>query len=59
MTQDKGVKLATVTAAAVSATAAAGYYAYDQYKRRFPSYQQQLLLSQQVRPAKVLVVTPE
>lgn len=41
MTQDRSVKLASVTAA-VTATAAAGYYAYGQFNKRYPRYQQQL-----------------
>jgi hypothetical protein len=40
MTQDSSVKLASVTAA-VTATAAAGYYAYDQYSKRYPRLKQQ------------------
>lgn len=47
MVQDRSVKLAGVTAA-VTATAAAGYYAYDQYAKRYPRYQQQLALYQEV-----------
>lgn len=35
------MKLAGITAA-VTATAAAGYYAYDQYTKRYPKYQEQL-----------------
>ena len=56
MTQDRSVKLAGVTAA-LTATAAAGYYAYDQYSKRFPRYQGQLALYQEVSsvgPAIVL-----
>lgn len=39
--RDSRVKLAGI-AAAVTATAAAGYYAYDQYNKRYPRYQEQL-----------------
>lgn len=57
MTQDKSVKLASVTAA-LTATAAAGYYAYDQYSKRFPRYQEQLNVYQQVSIGPTGLVCP-
>jgi hypothetical protein len=41
--------------AAVTATAAAGYYAYNQYSKRFPRYQQQLEAFEQVGGPSVCV----
>lgn len=35
-------------AAAVTATAAAGYYVYDQYCKRYPKYQEQLAMYKEV-----------
>jgi hypothetical protein len=46
MTQDRSTVLSVT--AALSATAAAGYYAYNQYNKRFTSYQQQLEAFEQV-----------
>lgn len=48
MSRDSRVKLAGITAA-VTATAAAGYYAYDQYTKRYPRYQEQLDMYKEVR----------
>jgi hypothetical protein len=50
MSRDSRVKLAGITAA-VTATAAAGYYAYDQYTKRYPKYQEQLDMYKEVRAA--------
>lgn len=47
MTQDRSAVLGVT--AAMTATAAAGYYAYNQYSKRFPRYQQQLEVFEQVR----------
>lgn len=47
MSRDSRVKLAGITAA-VTATAAAGYYAYDQYTKRYPRYQEQLDMFKEV-----------
>lgn len=43
-------KIAGITAA-VAATAAAGYYVYDQYSKRYPRYQEQQALFKEVRPS--------
>lgn len=52
MSRDSRVKLAGITAA-VTATAAAGYYAYDQYTKRYPRYQEQLDMYKEVRAGAV------
>lgn len=46
----QGVKTLTTVTAAVTATAAAGLYAYDQYSKRYPRYQEQQALFSQVSP---------
>jgi hypothetical protein len=56
MTHDSSVKLASVTAA-VTATAAAGFYAYDQYSKRYPRLKQQWGLLQQVSVGPAILVT--
>jgi hypothetical protein len=45
--RDSRVKVVGVTAA-LTAAAAAGYYAYDQYTKRYPKYQEQLSLYKEV-----------
>lgn len=44
---DSRKKVAAITAA-VTGTAAAGYYVYDQFCRRYPKYQEQLALFDEV-----------
>jgi hypothetical protein len=53
MSRDSRMKLAGITAA-VTATAAAGYYAYDQYTKRYPKYQEQLDMYSEVGVLSVL-----
>ena len=42
------MQVAGITAA-LTATAAAGYYAYDQYVKRYPRYQEQAAMFKEVR----------
>jgi hypothetical protein len=47
MSRNTRAKIAGITAA-VTAGAAAGYYAYDQYTKRYPKYQEQLAMLKEV-----------
>jgi len=47
MSREARLKVASITAA-VTATAAAGYYAYDQYSKRYPKYQEQAAMFAEV-----------
>jgi uncharacterized membrane protein YebE (DUF533 family) len=42
-------KVLAAATAAVAGVAALGYYAYDQYTKRYPQYAEQLALFKQVR----------